>query len=134
MRFYLSGGMEYQAGLGKGWRDEITVRLEEIGHSALDPVKEELGDTEAAAFDWPMQKLKDDLDEYRHMVRLKMFRKDMLAIQKSDALILLYDESVRRGAGTLAEAWEAFREGKPTYVVTPFERKEVPGWLIGESA
>ena len=57
----------------------------------------------------------------------------MFGIQLSDAMILLYDESTRRGAGTLSEAWEAFREGRPVYLVTEFDMSEVPTWLIGET-
>lgn len=134
MLFYLSGGMEYKDGLGKGWRDSLTKALESMGHGAEDPVKEELADQEAASYNWSKEKLSEDVTMFKHMVRLKMFRKDMLAIKRSDAVVLLYDEAVRRGAGTLAEAWEAFREGKPLYIVTSFERKEIPGWLIGESS
>jgi len=133
MRFYLSGGMEFKDGLGKGWRETITKALALLGHIAVDPVKEEMEDSEATTYHWAEKKLKEDLDDFRHMVRLKMFRKDMRAIQDTDAVILLYDESVQRGAGTLAEAWEAFREAKPVYVVSSFERRDVPGWLIGES-
>ena len=133
MRFYLSGGMEYKKGLGKSWRVNLTEKLTEMGHQVFDPVVEELGDTEAREFDWKERKLASNLDEYRHMVRKKMFRKDIRGIQLSHAVILLYDESVQRGAGSLAEAWEAFREARPLYIITNFKREEVPGWLIGES-
>ena len=57
----------------------------------------------------------------------------MYAIQESDAIVVLYDESTRRGAGTLSEAWEAFREGRPVYLVTEFDMENVPTWLIGET-
>lgn len=133
MRFYLSGGMEFKKGLGKNWRVNLTEKLEEIGHTTLDPVKMELDNAEAANFDWKENKLTEDLTLYREMVRKHMFRKDMLAIQRADATILLYDESARLGAGTLAEAWESFREGRPVYVITDFKREEIPGWLIGET-
>lgn len=133
MRFYLSGGMEYKKGLGKNWRVNLTEKLTEMGHQVFDPVVEELGDTEAREFDWKERKLASNLDEYRHMVRKKMFRKDMRGIQLSHAVILLYDESVQRGAGSLAEAWEAFREARPLYIITGFRREEIPGWLVGES-
>jgi hypothetical protein len=57
----------------------------------------------------------------------------MFGIQLADAIIVLYDESTRRGAGTLSEAWEAFREGRPVYLVTEFGWEEIPTWLIGET-
>jgi hypothetical protein len=57
----------------------------------------------------------------------------MWAIQLADAIVVLYDESAQKGAGTLSEAWEAFREGVPVYLVTEFPMEEVPTWLIGET-
>jgi len=133
VKVYLSGGMDYKKGLGNVWRENITKRLSEIGYMVFDPVVEERGDAEAQAFGWKEKKLSPDLTEYRDMVRKKMFMKDTRGIQLSQLVILLYDESVQRGAGSLAEAWEAFREGRPLYVITSFKREEIPGWLIGES-
>lgn len=133
MRFYLSGGMEYKKGLGKNWRENITKRLEEVGHAVFDPVSTEMSDQEAMSYNWPTAKLDHDLTVFKDMVRRKMFQKDIWGIQISDAIILLYDESAQKGGGTLAEAWEGFREGKPVYVITHFPREQVPGWLIGES-
>lgn len=133
MRFYLSGGMEFKRGLGKSWRVNLTEKLLEIGHQVFDPVAEEMGDTEAREFDWKGNKLAANLDQYRHMAREKMFRRDIQGIQLSQAVILLYDESVQKGAGSLAEAWEAFREARPLYIITSFRREDIPGWLIAES-
>lgn len=133
MLFYLSGGMEHAENLGKGWRDIITRELEEVGHEALDPVKIEEQSQAAMSFDWVAAKKDTDLAPYKAMVRQCMFRKDMLAIQEADAVILNYDVSVQKGAGTLAEAWEAFREGRPVYLFTEFPLEQVPGWLIAET-
>lgn len=133
MRIYLSGGMDYKKGLGNVWRENITKRLEDIGYTVFDPVAEEKSDPVAQSYGWKEQKLSHDLTEFRAMVREKMFRKDARGIQLSQLVVLLYDESVQRGAGSLAEAWEAFREARPLYIITNFKREEVPGWLIGES-
>lgn len=133
MRFYLSGGMEYKRGLGKNWRDNLTEKLAELGHTTLDPVKTTLADEAASSFYWKEAKTAEDLAPYRQMIQKHMFAKDMEAIQDAHATILLYDESARLGAGTLAEAWESFREGKPVYMITDFKREEIPGWLIGET-
>jgi hypothetical protein len=57
----------------------------------------------------------------------------MFGIQLADAIVVLYDESVQHGAGTLAESWEAFREGRPVYLITEFPVEKVPTWLIGET-
>jgi len=133
MKFYLSGGMEYKENLGKGWRDVITRELAKVGHEAIDPVKIEEQSETATTYNWSEEKKASDLGSYKSMVRKYMFRKDMQAIQECDAVILNYDLSVQKGAGSLAEAWEAFREGRPVYVFTDFPIKQVPGWLIGES-
>lgn len=140
MKFYLSGGMEYKKNLGKKWRDWLTEQLEEQRHDAINPVKlESAMDEEDADKGFPLQSklsiLKDEgkLNEVRKIVRDSLFRKDMFAIQLADAIIVLYDESAQKGAGTLSEAWEAFREGVPVYLVTDFPIEDVPTWLIGET-
>ena len=137
MKFYLSGGMEYKTNLGIAWRDWITSELEKSHHDAINPVKLEISAEEQR--DVPIQtlltqlKLDGKIDEVRDLVRKVLFRKDMFAIQLADAIIVYYDDSVQRGAGTLSEAWEAFREGIPVYLVTKFSMKDIPTWLIGET-
>lgn len=138
MKFYLSGGMEYKKNLGKAWRDWLTDELEKHRHDAINPVKLEVAEEEQD-HDIPIQtkltQLKNEgkLDEVRRLVRKVLFRKDMFGIQLADAIIVYYDESVQKGAGTLSEAWEAFREGRPVYLVTDFPMEKVPTWLIGET-
>jgi len=138
MKFYLSGGMEYKKNLGMAWRDWLTQELEKRHHDAINPVKLEICEEETDGI--PVQarltQLKDEgkLDEVRQLVRKVLFRKDMFAIQLADALVVFYDESVQKGAGTLSEAWEAFREGVPVYLVTEFPVGKIPTWLIGETA
>jgi hypothetical protein len=137
MKFYLSGGMEYKKKLGAAWRDWLTKELEERHHDAINPVKLEICEEEQG--DVPIQtqlsqlKAEGKLEEVRKLVRKTLFRKDMFAIQLADAIVVYYDESVQKGAGTLSEAWEAFREGVPVYLVTDFPIEKVPTWLIGET-
>ena len=137
MKFYLSGGMEYKKNLGMAWRDWLTVELEKIRHDAINPVKLEICEEEASGA--PIQarltelKLAGKLDEVRRLVRKVLFRKDMFGIQLADAIIVYYDEAVQKGAGTMSEAWESFREGRPIYLVTDFPIEKVPTWLIGET-
>jgi len=135
MKFYLSGGMEYKKNLGKGWREWLTEELQEIRHDAVDPVKMESPDEKGEPIQHNLTELKlqGKLEEVRTIVRRSLFRKDMFGIQIADALVVFYDESVQRGAGTLSESWEAFREGKPVYLVTEFPLDKVPTWLIGET-
>ena len=135
MKFYLSGGMEYKDDLGMGWREWLTKELELRRHDAVDPVKLE----SPAENGLPIQsrvtelKLAGKLDEVRSLVRTSLFRKDMYGIQLAECLILLYDKAVQRGAGSLSEAWEAFREARPIYLVTDFPLEKLPSWLIAET-
>ncbi|KKN64857.1 hypothetical protein LCGC14_0487770 [marine sediment metagenome] len=136
---YLSGGMEFKKKLGSGWRDWITKRLAEQNISCLDPVKLE----PEAPGNVPLQTLLSDLKKtptegnmkiIRDTARNSFFRKDVHAIQLSDAIIVLYDRSAQLGAGTLSEAWEAFREGRPVYLMSDFPLESIPVWLVGETS
>jgi nucleoside 2-deoxyribosyltransferase len=135
MKFYLSGGMEYKKNLGMAWREWLTGELEKLKHDGVDPVKLESPDENGDPIQDRLTELKlaGEFDEVRRLARRFLFRKDMYGIQLSDALVVLYDKSVQRGAGTISEAWEAFREGKPVYLVTDFPTKSIPTWLIAET-
>jgi hypothetical protein len=132
--FYLSGGMEFKTNLGSKWRSWLTEELAKFGYSVIDPVQLEVGDHgEPLQRNLTAWKESGQLDKVRQGVRDVLFVRDIRGLHQSDAMILFYDESVQRGAGTLSEAWEAFREGKPIYVVTEFPTMRVPTWLIGET-
>jgi hypothetical protein len=135
MKFYLSGGMEYKKDLGMKWRDWLTQELEERRHEAVDPVKLEAPDENGNPIQKELIALKiaGKLDKVRDICRRSIFRKDMFGIQLSEALVVYYDEAVQQGAGTISECWEAFREGRPIYLVTDFSLDRVPTWLIAET-
>ena len=135
MIFYLSGGMEFKKNLGIGWREWITGELASLSHGVVNPIKlESTCDTRE-----PLQerltklKLENKLEELRNLARHSLFRKDIYGIQISDAIVVYYDEAVQKGAGTISEAWESFREGRPVYLVTDFSLKNLPTWLIAET-
>ena len=133
---YLAGGMEFKENLGSSWREYVEEGLEKLNYNSFNPINLE---GHACENGEPLQdkvsklKRRGRLPELRGLVRENFFRKDMEAIKKSDFVILYYDDSVRKGAGSLAEAWETFREGKPLYVMSDIPLKEIPSWLIGES-
>jgi hypothetical protein len=135
---YLSGGMEFKKSLGGPWREWITEKLKEQNIATLDPVKLEPEQDAPIPVQTRLSILKETkapnyLNEIRDTVRSCFFRKDMYAIQLADAIIVLYDKAAQLGAGTLSEAWEAFREGRPVYLVTEFPIEQVPTWLVGET-
>ena len=135
MKFYLSGGMEYKKNFGMGWREWLTKELEVRRHEAVDPVQLESPDEHGNPIQDQLTqwKLSGELEKVRQVVRTNLFHKDMYGIQLAECLVLLYDESVQRGAGSLSEAWEAWREARPIYLVTDFSLEKIPTWLIGET-
>lgn len=132
--FYLSGGMEYKTNLGSKWRDWLTRGLHELGHTVVDPVKMEMSES-GQPFQHMLTAWKEagELGRVREVTRQSLFVRDIRGLYQSDAMVLFYDESVQRGAGSLSESWEAFRVGKPVYLVTEFPITKVPTWLIGET-
>lgn len=132
---YMSGGMEYKNNLGREWREWLTEELDSFGYSAIDPVKIEPSDENGNLIQARLMdlKCKGDFAAIRELVQKSLFRKDMFGIQLADMLVVLYDKSVQLGAGTLSEAWESFREGRPVYLVTHFPLEKIPTWLIGET-
>jgi hypothetical protein len=52
----------------------------------------------------------------------------------SDAIIILYDESVRRGAGTTSEIHDAFVHDIPVFLMNDYGvLDEIPGWMQAET-
>lgn len=128
---YLSGGMQFAANKGGGWRAEQTPILKEMGYYPVDIVAldrayaAEHGEMYGPEnYDTPEQ-LKSNVRE--HFVHTDL----NLIEQHCDAVVVLYDESVRRGCGTQAECQHAYNLGLPVFLVSAFEntRKEVPLWL-----
>lgn len=57
-----------------------------------------------------------------------------LIVNDSDALIVYYDESVRRGAGTISECQVAYNYDIPVFIVSAFpDMSDIPGWLLALS-
>ena len=88
------------------------------------------------------KQLEQDIeDEYEHLLYKAHMRKhfidtDLKLIKdNSDAVIVYYDESARRGAGTVSEAQYAFNLNIPIFLVAEYNSVEemhdnVSGWLI----
>jgi hypothetical protein len=78
-----------------------------------------------------------DFDDEDELLRKANIRKhfvftDLELIKNdSDAILLYYDESVRKGAGTISEAQFAYEHDIPVFVVSAWKdwKREVPGWL-----
>ncbi len=130
---YLSGGMEYAENEGAGWRSVTSEAIKKLGYFPLDitALDQEYADAHG--------KLYHDFgeDERGMLLRKANIRKhfvftDLELIKNdTDALIVFYDESVRRGAGTISECQYAYLLDIPVFIVSDWQdwKKEIPGWL-----
>lgn len=134
---YLSGGMEYAENDGAGWRADVSRRLKSQGYFPLDisELDEQYDITHGNEFN----ELKNNDDEQlrrKAILRKQFIETDLQLIKNdTDALIVYYDESARRGAGTISECQYAFLLDKPIFIVSAWEdwQNQVPGWLFALS-
>lgn len=129
---YLSGGMQHAIKLGGAWRVDISNRLREMRYWPLDITHYDVSyaQNHGKLFDLnPHDHLPFKSDIRKHFIQTDL----ALIDNESDALIVFYDESARRGAGTISECQHAFTTGKPVFLVSdwPDIEAQVPGWLLG---
>lgn len=125
--------MQFATDMGASWRQECSTRLKEMQYYPLD-----ISDLDRAYADI-YGELYHLLDTENHLQYKSNFRTHFiytdlqLVLNDSDALVVLYDESARRGAGTISECQYAFNNDIPIFLVSAFENwaEEVPGWLQG---
>jgi hypothetical protein len=127
---YLSGGMERASNLGAGWRIECSKKLQTLG---FDPIDITAMDTLYKETHGPVYMKGDPefLLQTKSNVRWQLVYTDMRLIRDdADAVIALYDEGFRLGAGSFAECQLAYDVGKPLFIVSGFGTlTEVPLWL-----
>lgn len=135
---YLSGGMQFAKNLGAGWRVETSKKLKELKYFPLDIT--ELDVAYNASYGKPLLPKADESPlSYKANMRKHFIDTDLKLIRdNSDALIVYYDESARRGAGTVSEAQYAFNLNIPIFLVTDHKTEQefyndVSGWLIALS-
>lgn len=132
---YLSGGMQFAPdGLGAGWRKITSERLREMGFYPLDIAALDLAYSEAHGH---LYRFLDDgeLLQRKSNIRKHFIDTDIALIRNdTDAVIILYDETVRLGAGTTSEVHEAFMLDIPVFLLNTYgELKQVPGWMQAET-
>lgn len=130
---YLSGGMQHAANFGSSWRIDCGEVLKAKGYYPIDICDL---DRKYAKYYGELYNFTDREQhlQYKSNMRKHFIHTDcQLVIKDSDALIVLYDESVRKGAGTISECQIAYDNGVPVFIVSAFDEwwKEVPGWLQG---
>ncbi len=130
---YLSGGMQFAENLGAGWRTTCSAELKQMGYFPLDITELDVAYTKTHGELYrtfgadPTHVLQMRSNIRKHFIYTDL----QLIMNDSDALIILYDESVRKGAGTISECQVAFNHDIPIFLVSTYKNwhKEVPGWL-----
>jgi hypothetical protein len=135
---YLSGGMQFAKNLGAGWRLDTSKRLKELGYFPLDITDLDIAyNNEHGKPILPQPG--EQPESYKANMRKHFIDTDLKLIRdNSDALIVFYDESARRGAGTVSEAQYAFNLNIPIFLVANYNTEEefysdISGWLIALS-
>lgn len=135
---YLSGGMQFATDMGAGWRAKCSERLREMEYFPLD-----ICELDRSYADIHGELLYDAANISRAVnvatelqaksnIRKHFVKADLDLIEyDSDAVIIYYDESARRGAGTISECQHAYNRDIPIFLISEYEdwANEVPGWL-----
>lgn len=140
---YLSGGMQFAKELGAAWRITASEKLKKMKYFPIDITELDVAYNEnhgkitspVITLDKPVIS-REEMLYHKATWRKHFVKTDIdLVEQNSDALIVYYDESARRGAGTVSEAQSAFNAGVPIFLVCEYPNveelyKNVSGWLI----
>jgi hypothetical protein len=133
--FYLSGGMQFAKDLGSDWRITASQKLKEMKYFPLDiTALDKAYDSAHGKPHFPS--IQNGILKFKADMRRNFVETDLRLIDdNSDALIVYYDESARRGAGTVSECQHAFNSKIPIYLVyeaDSYEKltSEVSAWLI----
>ena len=131
---YLSGGMQHAVGLGAGWRQVCSERLKSMGFFPLDIADLDIAYSNAHGHLYRFLS-DDEILQRKSNIRKHFIETDINLIRNdTDALIVLYDESVRLGAGTTSEIHEAFMRDIPVFLVNSYQHLDaVPGWMQAET-
>jgi nucleoside 2-deoxyribosyltransferase len=130
---YLSGSMEFapDGQFGAVWRRECSVQLKRMGYYPLDIAALDIAYTEQHGH------MLRDIDHGVPLQRKMNIRKhfvytDLQLIEKdADALIVLLDDGVRKGAGTISECQFAYTKDIPVFIVNNLpETERISGWLF----
>jgi hypothetical protein len=125
--------MEYAEDEGRDWRSEMQTWLErETGWTVFNPNVESdrLLRTEYPGIDFRELKTRDIM-RYRTIVeRLVTIDCDEIA-RRTDFVVVYWDASAQRGAGTKGELTMAHFFKKPVYMVTAMPPGSIPGWVLG---
>lgn len=125
--------MEYAAGEGRDWREELEAWLVgELGCTVFNPNRESERFLREQIPGVDFRRLKrEDTARFRELVSAIVERDSSEIAERTDAVICLWDDGAHRGAGTTGELTLARRYGKLVYMVTQTPDEHIPGWILG---
>lgn len=132
---YLSGGMQHAEELGEVWRLSCSKWMKEAGFVPIDITQLDVAYASAHGDMYRALENEEDMCERKSNIRRHYIHADLKLIEDhTDAVVVYYDHSVRKGAGTISECQVAYNLGLPVFLVNAYSNiHEVPGWLQGLS-
>jgi nucleoside 2-deoxyribosyltransferase len=131
-RVYLAGAIDRVKDRGKGWRENITPFLEDLGITVFDPLKKHgtVGLEDDIVHKQKKQlkaaQMYDDLSSLMKDIR----RVDLRLVDISDFLIISLDLG-SHPCGTYEELFLANRQKKPIILHMTQGKENTPDWLFG---
>jgi nucleoside 2-deoxyribosyltransferase len=118
---------------GRGWRNEISIPLKEMGVIVLDPYKKPFikdvdeGDTAREAIQKSI-----DTGNYEETNRLmkKIRSYDLAMVDRSDFLIAYINPKIPT-IGSIEEITTAVKMKRPVYIFVEGSKKACPWWIFG---
>jgi hypothetical protein len=134
MMAFLCGGIEYAPEGGRAWRSRLRTWLEEnLNHHVYDAAGEgrrALGEDEWAK----LATLKvTDLDRFRKVMHMLISHDLDVIANRTDYVIVQWDEAAVRGGESAALLTAAHRKGIPVYFVTEIPIEQIGGWVVGST-
>lgn len=130
---YLSGPIDFDPTMGKGWRDDLTEFLLPLNVKVLNPLKHVFYGTdnldtvkrpkmkkflESGQF----SKLREEVKSLNHW--------DLRSVDLSSFLIVYYPTDMHM-CGTIEEMTIANKQSKPVLIMAKNGKKKLPTWLYG---
>jgi hypothetical protein len=125
--------MEHAVELGAGWRKALGYQLKIYQYYPIDITQLDVAYAQQHGDLFRSISRQDQLQRKSNIRKHFIFTDLQLIINDTDAVVVYYDESVRKGAGTISECQVAYNHDIPIFVVSAYPQEQIPGWLTALS-
>jgi hypothetical protein len=116
--------------LGGTWRKDCSDKLKEMKYYPLDITQLDVAYTAIHGNIFRSVDTTDPLQRKMHIRKHFVYTDLQLILNDSDALVVLLDDGVRKGAGTISECQYAYNNDIPIFVVNALpETEAISGWF-----